>query len=97
VAWFVVFPPLLSDDLLLWVGVSVSALLALTGIPAEPDGAPGLWRDMVLVVHYGVAPIMLGLLVVAVARVFTRTEPAPVEAPPEAASVPVGNRTTGPT
>src|SRR5262249_2622504 len=30
-AWFLVFLPLLSDDILLWVGVSASLLLAMTG------------------------------------------------------------------
>ena len=41
-AWFLVFLALLSDDVLLWVGVGVSLLRAMTAFPAEPGGDPGL-------------------------------------------------------
>ena len=85
-AWFILFLPFLSDDVILWAGVGVGALLALTGIPAEPAGTPALWRDMVLFVHYAVAPLMLGLLAVVVIRVFTRTELAPLSLPPSLAT-----------
>jgi alpha-1,6-mannosyltransferase len=75
-AWFLLFLPLLSDDVLIWIGLGASVLLALTGIPAEPSGAPGLWQDMVLAVHYGAAPIMLGLFAVAVSRVLAAADPS---------------------
>ena len=69
-AWFLVFLALLSDDVLLWVGVGVSLLLAMTGIPAEPGGDPGLWRDMVLGVHYVIAPVIVVLRAVVVVRIY---------------------------
>lgn len=61
-AWFVPFLALMNDDLLSAAGFAVASFLAMTGIPAEAGGTPQLWRDMMLVVHYGVAPVMLGLL-----------------------------------
>src|SRR4029079_6796301 len=43
------------------VGVIQAGVLALTGIPAEPGAMPGMWRAMVLGVHYGAAPVLLTL------------------------------------
>lgn len=68
-AWFIPFLALMSDGWLAGVGFAAAALLALTGIPAEPGTTPGLWRDMVLGVHYGVAPIMLVLSLAWAGRV----------------------------
>jgi hypothetical protein len=59
----------MSDGRLAIIGFLVAGLLALTGVPAEPGSAPGLWRDMVLGVHYGIAPIMLGLFLAWTGRV----------------------------
>jgi alpha-1,6-mannosyltransferase len=67
-AWFVPLLALGADDLLLWIGLGAAGLLALTGVPADPSVAPGLWHSMVLAVHYGIAPIMLSLFLVAARR-----------------------------
>jgi alpha-1,6-mannosyltransferase len=80
-AWFVPLVALFADDALLWIGIVASVVLALTGVPAEPAGDPGLWRDMMLGVHYGAAPAMLALLLLAMGRVIR--EPAPPPAPAE--------------
>jgi hypothetical protein len=66
-AWFLPMVPFLLDRRLAAIAIVVSLLLALTGIPAEPSFDPGVWRDMVLAVHYVVAPLMLGLLMAAMA------------------------------
>src|SRR5207247_7186346 len=63
--WFLPFLALLSDERLAAVGLAVSGLLALTGIPAEPGLHPGLWRAMMLGVHYAVAPLVLASFVYA--------------------------------
>ncbi len=68
-AWFLPFVALMSEGRLAMIGFAAAGLLALTGIPAEPGSVPGLWRDMVLGVHYGIAPIMLALLVAWAGRV----------------------------
>jgi alpha-1,6-mannosyltransferase len=68
-AWFLPFLVLMSDDGLVLIGFAAGGLLALTGVPAEAGSAPGLWRDMVLGVHYGVAPLMLALYLAWVRRV----------------------------
>jgi alpha-1,6-mannosyltransferase len=68
-AWFLPFLALLTEGGFVAMGFAVAGLLALTGIPAEPGSAPDVWRDMVLGVHYGVAPIMLGLFLGWLARV----------------------------
>jgi alpha-1,6-mannosyltransferase len=68
-AWFLPFLVLISDDGLMLIGFAAAGLLALTGVPAEAGSAPGLWRDAVLGVHYGVAPLMFALYVAWVARV----------------------------
>jgi hypothetical protein len=60
-AWFLPFLALMTDGGLGVIGFAAAGVLVLTGVPAEPGSAPGLWRDMVLAVHYGIAPIMLGL------------------------------------
>ena len=70
VAWFVPLLALLDDEGLIWTGVALGCMLALTGVPAEPDGAPGLWRVMILGVHYGAAPVSLALLAIALRRAF---------------------------
>ncbi len=67
-AWFVVLLPLGEDEALLWLGVAAGGLLALTGVPADPAVASGLWHSMMLAVHYVGAPIMLALLGVCVWR-----------------------------
>jgi alpha-1,6-mannosyltransferase len=60
-AWFLPFVALMTDTGIWTIGLAAAGLLALTGVPAEPGTAPGVWHDMVLGVHYGIAPIMLVL------------------------------------
>ena len=60
-AWFLVLLPVAGDERLLWIGLAASAVLALTGIPAEPVPDASAWQAMLLVVHYVAAPIMLVL------------------------------------
>jgi hypothetical protein len=82
VAWFVPFLGLMSDDGLMWIGVAVAALLALTLIPADPFRGYTTWGVMVSV-HYVVAPFMLALFIVAATRVVRDTQgnqPAPLPA-----------------
>jgi alpha-1,6-mannosyltransferase len=69
VAWFVPFLALMQDKGMAWIGVAVGGLLALTAVPAEPGSDPAIWRDMILMVHYVVAPVMLVLFALAVRRV----------------------------
>ena len=76
-AWFLPFLALMSEGGLAMIGFVAVGLLALTGIPAEPGSVPGLWRDMVLAVHYGIAPIMLGLLLAWAGRVLRVGPPDP--------------------
>jgi hypothetical protein len=77
-AWFLPLLPLGKDRTLIAVGLICAAILALTGIPAEPDGWPDLWRGMLLAVHYVAAPIMLGLFLLAYPRALTASGgPAP--------------------
>jgi alpha-1,6-mannosyltransferase len=68
VAWFIPLLALMDDDELVWTGTLMTVVLALTGVPAEPSMAPGAWRAMILAVHYGAAPIMLGLTGFALVR-----------------------------
>jgi hypothetical protein len=68
-AWFLPFLALMTDGGLAMIGFVAAGLLALTGVPAEPGSAPGLWRDMILGVHYGIAPVMLGLFLAWAGRV----------------------------
>jgi hypothetical protein len=74
-AWFVPFLGMMRDRALARAGLAVAALLALTGIPAEPGNAPQVWRDMLLAVHYAAAPAMLALLGVAVWKLW-RPQPS---------------------
>jgi hypothetical protein len=67
-AWFLPFVPVMTETGLAVIGLIVGGLLTLTGVPAEPAVDPGLWRNMILVVHYAVAPTMMGLFLVAAAR-----------------------------
>jgi alpha-1,6-mannosyltransferase len=67
-AWFVPFLALMGDGTLVRIGLIAATLLALTGIPAEPGPDPALWRAMVLIVHYALAPAMLALFVLAAGR-----------------------------
>lgn len=99
-AWFAPFLPLLSDRVLRRAGLACAGLLALTAVPAEPGPDPGLWDAALLAVHYVVAPLVLGLFGLAVARILLlgglrwrtegRREPdrarggAPTAAPPAA-------------
>ena len=68
-AWFVAFVPFMMNFGLGSVALVVAGLLSLTGVPAEPGLEPGLWRTMLLVVHYAVAPLILVLLFFAALRV----------------------------
>jgi hypothetical protein len=68
-AWFITLLPLATDDRLASIGLAASALLALTGIPAEPGPDPWLWEGMKLGVHYVAAPVMLVLFFAAAIRV----------------------------
>jgi alpha-1,6-mannosyltransferase len=71
-AWFVPFLGLMRDDGLMWIGVTVGSLLALTLIPADPAHGYSTWGVM-LGVHYVVAPLMLGLFLAAARRVVRST------------------------
>jgi alpha-1,6-mannosyltransferase len=70
-AWFLPFVALFTDEALVWIGLGVAAVLALTGVPAEPGTDPGLYRGMLLGVHYVAAPIMLVALVAVAWRLIT--------------------------
>jgi hypothetical protein len=70
-AWFLPFVALFTDEALAWIGVGVAAVLALTGVPAEPATDPGLYRGMLLGVHYGAASMMLVALVAVAWRLIT--------------------------
>ena len=85
-AWFAPFLGLIEDDVVASAGVALSAVLALTGIPAEPGSSPALWRGMVDAVHWIAAPIDLALLGVVAWRVsgFPRRRSAPATQPPGA-------------
>jgi hypothetical protein len=84
-AWFLPLLALVADDRLVGIGVAMSAALALTGVPAEPGTAPGLWHGMLLAVHYGAAPLMLAMFGIAIHRVVAGwpagAEPANREGP----------------
>jgi hypothetical protein len=80
VAWFVPVLALVDDRRFVWVGVALGSLLALTGVPAEPDGAASLWRAMLLGVHYVAAPVALALLALGLRAAFEpRADAAPSE------------------
>jgi alpha-1,6-mannosyltransferase len=70
VAWFVPILALIEDAWLVRVGVALGGLLALTGVPAEADGAAWLWRDMMLGVHHVAAAVTLILLGLALRHAF---------------------------
>lgn len=72
-AWFVPLAVFLEDAALIVVALAAAGLLALTGVPAEPGSTPHVWEAMMLGVHYGAAPLMLGLLGVAVGRTLVGT------------------------
>jgi alpha-1,6-mannosyltransferase len=63
VAWFLPALAVSARDAPVAVGTAVAALLGMTGIPAEPGFDQSTWSSMILVVHYVIAPVMLGLLV----------------------------------
>ena len=72
-AWFVPFLVFFDDPVLTFAGVFASVVLALTLIPADPFH--GLTTPAVMDgVHYGAAPVLLLVLVVAATRV---RSPAP--------------------
>jgi hypothetical protein len=73
VAWFAPLLALLASERLIAIGVALSGLLALTGIPAEPAANPGVWRAMITGVHYGASPIALALFVMAARTVIAQT------------------------
>ncbi|HEX2069627.1 MAG TPA: hypothetical protein VHH54_05425, partial [Actinomycetota bacterium] len=68
-AWFLPFVLFMMKLGLGTVALAVAGLLTLTGVPAEPGFEPSLWQNMMLAVHYGVAPAILALLLVAGVRV----------------------------
>ncbi|HEX9411226.1 MAG TPA: hypothetical protein VF986_05975 [Actinomycetota bacterium] len=72
-AWFLPLVVFVEDSALVVIGLSAAGLLALTGVPAEPGAAPQAWQAMMLGVHYGAAPLMLGMLAVAVRRTLAGT------------------------
>jgi alpha-1,6-mannosyltransferase len=67
-AWFLPFVAVTTERGVALIGLATAGLLALTGIPAESGSASEVWRAMVLVVHYVVAPLMLVLFVAWMAR-----------------------------
>jgi len=67
-AWFLPFAALLEDGLLCGAALGAAALLALTGVPAEPGSDPALWRDMLTGVHFGAAAVMLAIFCFVVVR-----------------------------
>jgi hypothetical protein len=69
-AWFLVLLPVAEDGVLLAIALAASAVLALTGIPAEPAADASASRAMVLGVHYLAAPAMLVLFGLTVRHVF---------------------------
>jgi alpha-1,6-mannosyltransferase len=69
-AWFLPYMGLMTDEILMWMGVGVSAILAVTLIPADPPNGLTTWGVMDLV-HYVVAPILLVAFVFVVIRVAT--------------------------
>jgi alpha-1,6-mannosyltransferase len=78
--WFLPFLALLAEERWRWIGLAATALLALTGIPAEAGSTPSVWHHMVLAVHFVVAPLMLALLAAGIAqalRVPKEGRPAP--------------------
>jgi hypothetical protein len=72
-AWFLPLIVFVEDAALVAIGLSAAGLLALTGVPAEPGTEPHVWQAMMLGVHYGAAPLMLGMLAVAVRRTLAGT------------------------
>lgn len=66
-AWFAGLIGMVRDRAVLWIGVAACCVLALTGVPAEPDAHPAMYRDALLAVHYGAAPVVLALLAALVA------------------------------
>jgi hypothetical protein len=91
VSWFAPSLPLLSDPFLRAAGLVTAAVLALTGVPAEPGPDPALWEAMVLVVHYVAAPVVLALLVLValrLARAGPRARPGRRPQPATATAVP---------
>jgi alpha-1,6-mannosyltransferase len=76
-AWFVPYLGLMRDRLLARIGIAVTALLALTLIPADPFSGLSTWGVMDGV-HYVVAPLMLVLFATAVARVLGWRRPRPL-------------------
>ncbi len=74
-AWFLPFVPFMMNLGLGTVALAAAGLLTLTGVPAEPGLEPSLWRNMILTVHYGIAPATLALLFVTAVRVRRLTSP----------------------
>jgi hypothetical protein len=81
-AWFLPFAALFSDDVLTLIALGVAGVLALTGVPAEPGTDPRLYQGMLLAVHYGAAPVMLGALGLAAGRVLSH-RPGGQSSPPD--------------
>ncbi len=70
-AWFAPFLGVFADDVFLWAGALVTAVLGVTLIPADPFHG----RTSVAVmdgVHYGAASVLLLVLVVLAFRVLNR-------------------------
>jgi alpha-1,6-mannosyltransferase len=77
-AWFAPFLGLMQDDALLWIGVAVTGLLALTLVPADPFHGLST-GGVILGVHYLVAPVMLVLFIAAARRVLRLTTGEPLK------------------
>src|SRR5439155_13988857 len=87
-AWFAPTLATVRDRAIAWIGVATCAVLALTGIPAEPAVAPALYRSALLAVHYVAAPIVAVLLAALVLRSlgFGRPAAAAIPAPADPSS-----------
>jgi hypothetical protein len=93
-AWFASTIGLVRDRAVLWIAVAATCVLGLTGVPAEPGAAPGLYRSSLLVVHYVAAPAIAILLAALVLRSIRRpgreteeTGPPATASPPRAADI----------
>ncbi len=67
-AWFLPYLGLMTDDVLMWIGVGVAAALSLTLIPADPPNGLTAWGVMDTA-HYVVAPILLTAFVLVAVRI----------------------------
>jgi hypothetical protein len=83
---------LLTEEGWMAAALGTAAVLALTGVPAEPGPAPDLYAAMLWVVHWVAATAILALLAILAGRVLRPTggvrlgagspEPGPASRPP---------------